>query len=82
MLGNAIVEGARSSYPSLIDVYRFNRVSLTHGNLRPLMDDRISNRMVCVCGPDSMNSAVSDLLFSLGSAWTRNFRVLSGERFN
>ncbi|KAJ3358129.1 hypothetical protein HDU91_005316 [Kappamyces sp. JEL0680] len=82
IMGSSVIEGAKLAYPQLIDVYRFNSKTLTPYNVRPLLDDRIQNHLVVVCGPDQMNSHVSDMLFQFGGNWTDNCRILSGDRPN
>ena len=82
IMGNEIIQGAQLAYPQLIDVYRFNRQSLTAENVRPLLNDMIANKLVVVCGPDGMNSTVSDMLFQFGGNWSSHVKILSGDHYN
>jgi NAD(P)H-flavin reductase len=81
IMGSSIIEGAQLSYPSLLEVHRFNSKTLTPELVAPILDDN-RNFQVVVCGPVGMNARVVDMLSEFGSPWSQNIRVLTNDRFN
>jgi NAD(P)H-flavin reductase len=81
IMGRSIIEGAQLSYPTLLDVHRFNSQTLTSDRVVQLLDDD-RNFQIIVCGPVGMNARVVDMISELGGSWSSNMRILTSDRPN
>lgn len=80
-MGSEIIEGARLSYPGLIQVHRFDSKTLTSQRVAVLLED-VGYFRVIICGPVGLNSRVADMMAEFGGRWPQSMRILSSDRPN
>jgi hypothetical protein len=82
-MGHDVIQGVKLAYPALVDVVKYNSITLTAEKVRQVLDvdDSVHTEdvLVIVCGPPGMTSRVVDILEEFGEAWTRNLKILSSE---
>ena len=85
-MGHDTIQGVKLAYPALLQVEKYNSITLTAEKVRQVLDvgesAHAENALVIVCGPTGMTSRVTDMLQGFGEAWTRNLKILSSETPN
>lgn len=84
VMGSEVVQGAQLAYPSLIQIERYNSITLTSDKVAQVIDleNRDQNSKCIVCGPPGMTARICDMLDAFGKSWAENVIVLNSERPN
>ena len=83
IVGYDIVQGAELAYPTLLQYHQFTSKTLTKQAVSQILDFTPGkSKKVYICGPNTMNSVVSDMMNEFGPDWFSSTKILSPHSYN